>query len=298
MLNHRYRVAHRKKGPAWTNLDRFFSQIDPQTTGFISMNWDTVIERKLAVSRSDVLFDYCCDALPASIPHAPDEDRFSSKKSFLKEIQKGQVIRVGALPVDRKLVERSTPVVKIHGSTNWLYCDNCGQVFWVHPDQSDRIADQLIREDDLARIRAFLGKSGQHIEQTFEKLRLKPQLKCQCSEKVALGIRIATFSYRKALDFPMFQKSWFAAEELLRSARRWVFIGYSLPAADYEFKYLLKRTQLSRQTSLEVVVVSGGTKRSARLTYNNYHKFFGRIVSKVRFFPSGLTADAVRAITG
>jgi hypothetical protein len=44
----------------------------------------------------------------------------------------------------------------------------------------------------------------------------------------------------------MFERSWLSAERLLRQAKKWVFIGYSLPAADYEFKHLLKRVQLSR----------------------------------------------------
>ena len=36
----------------------------------------------------------------------------------------------------------------------------------------------------------------------------------------------------------MFQKSWFSAEKLLLAAENWIFISYSLPAADFEFKYL------------------------------------------------------------
>ena len=35
----------------------------------------------------------------------------------------------------------------------------------------------------------------------------------------------------------MFQKSWFSAERLLRNAKNWIFIGYSLPAADFEFTF-------------------------------------------------------------
>jgi hypothetical protein len=49
---------------------------------------------------------------------------------------------------------------------------------------------------------------------------------------VPLTMRIATFSFLKALDFPMFEKSWLSAERLLRQAKKWNLIGYSLPAAD------------------------------------------------------------------
>src|SRR5262249_52566192 len=108
--------------------------------------------------------------------------------------------------------------------------------------------------------------------------------------------RIATFSYRKALDFPMFQKSWFAAEDLLRNAKKWVFIGYSLPAADYEFKYLLKRVQLSRKDHPEIMVVSGGNAKGVRLAYNHYRRFFGRAITKTAFFGNGPNQDVARSI--
>ena len=94
----------------------------------------------------------------------------------------------------------------------------------------------------------------------------------------------------------MFQKSWFAAEELLRGSRRWVFIGYSLPPADYEFKYLLKRIQLSRGPRPEFIIISGGGQREVSRTYDNYRKFFGRSVNKSNFFRCGLNHDAISAV--
>jgi len=73
----------------------------------------------------------------------------------------------------------------------------------------------------------------------------------------------------------MFQHTWFAAERLLAQAGTWVFIGYSLPAADFEFKYLLKRTQLARRRPARIVVVTGGGKRATKDTVENYQRFFG-----------------------
>jgi hypothetical protein len=262
------------------------------------MNWDTVIERKLSFARGQLLLDYGCDAIPAGIPDVPERDNFRSNRAFSKEISKASVIESMSPPVDRSKVEDGTPVVKIHGSVNWLYCDNCRQVFWVHPDQAERIASQLLRSDDLSRIEAFLKKRGKKIGNTIKNLLAQPQLKCRCSDTVVLGTRIATFSYRKALEFPMFQKSWLAAEELLRAATKWVFIGYSLPAADYEFKYLLKRTQLSRRLQPEILVVSGGPRDGVRLTQANYRKFFGKSINGLGFWGSGLNAAAVAAIRG
>ncbi|HKW65199.1 MAG TPA: hypothetical protein VJN89_21780 [Candidatus Acidoferrum sp.] len=295
MLDQRYRAARKAKGPAWWKLDNLFSEIDPRRSGFISMNWDTVIERKLSAICGNPSIDYCCDALAAWVPELPDESTFPSTKAFLREVFKGQTISIAALPINRREAESGTAVVKIHGSANWLYCDNCRHLFWFHPDESHRIANQLIRDDDVSRMRPFLRPKFRYAPETTDDLEVQPKIKCLCSDSVALGTRIATFSYTKALDFPMFQKSWFAAEELLRAAKRWVFIGYSLPPADYEFKYLLKRTQLSRLTEPEFVIISGGKKPDVRKTYENYQRFFGRSVSKTCFFGSGLSSEAIAA---
>jgi hypothetical protein len=97
------------------------------------------------------------------------------------------------------------------------------------------------------------------------------------------------------MDFPMFQKSWFSAENLLREASNWIFIGYSLPAADFEFKYLLKRVQLSRRSPPNFAVVSGGSR--AERAYQHYQRFFGRKIRKTEnFFFHGLDKNAATYI--
>lgn len=293
MLNQKYEAGRKKKGPEWKGLDDFFWQINPERAGFISMNWDTVIERKFGVIQRP-LIDYCCDALHAGMPERPQQE--GSWPKYIRELGKSQTITLAPTPIDRRQTDASTPVVKIHGSANWLYCDNCRRLFWLAPTELVSIANQIIRHDDISRINMLLPKKKRHLVEAAMRLQeVHPQVRCICSEKVALGVRIATFSYRKELDFPMFQKSWLAAEELLQSARKWVFIGYSLPAADYEFKYLLKRTQLSRRESPELVVITGGNENDAVQTLDNYRKFFGRAVHESNSFTHGLTPDAVAA---
>jgi len=115
---------------------------------------------------------------------------------------------------------------------------------------------------------------------------------------VPLSTRLATFTYLKALDFPMFQKSWFFAEKLLRRAQRWIFIGYSLPSADYEFKYLLKRVQLSRKKEPEIIVITKSSSSGDDSTYTNYQRFFGRIVIKSNYFADGVSSEAIRSLSG
>jgi hypothetical protein len=265
----------------WRQLNTFFDSIDPAKVGFISMNWDTVIERKLNRSGA-TWFDYCCDALPIMFP------------------DDGDAIIPTAFPLNRRMVDMAVPIIKIHGSTNWLYCDNCRELFCVDYDDEWRIAGQLVRERDLDCIRKILGRRKSNV--TIPRDFVGPvNWHCVCSDKVSLGTRIATFSYQKALEFPMFQKSWLAAERLLQTARCWVFIGYSLPPADFEFKYVLKRAQLSRMVSPKFLVVTGGTKEDVERTYRNYQQFFGTSIKRQgkrkNFFREGLSDHVIGLVT-
>lgn len=296
MLDHRYRMRHKNKlSGGEKSLDHLFRTFDPRQVGFISMNWDTVIERKLSTISVFPAIDYCCDAMAALVPALPVRDELESEHSFLRRFPKYQVITAAALPTNRRMSENAVPIAKIHGSANWLYCDCCRELFWFQPDASDRLSNQLITDDDLRRMTGFLKPRFRRQVESNDFMGFRTKLRCLCSEKVELGTRIATFSYRKALEFGMFQKSWFAAEELLRTAESWVFIGYSLPPADFEFKYLLKRVQLSRTQKPKLVVISGGGKSEVERTYSNYQRFFGRTVNSNTFFSKGLDGNAVQA---
>jgi len=179
----------------------------------------------------------------------------------------------------------------MHGSTNWLYCDNCRKLFYFPPSQDKIVSKQILTGKEIDKLH------------TRSKIKLNKEefgkWKCCYCNTVPLTTRIATFSYLKALDFPMFQRSWLAAEDLLRNAKRWVFIGYSLPAADYEFKYLLKRVQLARKIPPKFIIVTGKEpeKGESSATYTNYQHFFGRdITRKNSIFYDGLTDKVIQTI--
>lgn len=260
MLRERYRDARERKDEDWQTLLKFFKSVRPRGVGFIATNWDTVIEDMLTESHGVRKFDYGCDAISATLRTAHKE---------IKETETNGT---------------EVPVVKMHGSVNWLYCDNCRSLFWMKADQTYKVAGQLLSSEDWERI-------DPDIRHTNDRWR------CGRCGGNSLGTRFATFSYRKALDFPMFQKSWFSAEKLLREANNWVFVGYSLPAADFEFKYLLKRVQLSRRSAPNFAVVSGGSR--AERAYQHYQRFFGRKITKSEnFFFHGLDKDAVNYIAG
>jgi hypothetical protein len=253
MLRQTYTRKKNAPDDAWGQLEKFFTALSLEKCGFLCMNWDTVIEDGLQNVRKIESFDYGCDAIPAKF----------GLKHLLKVRRDSDAVRL----------------IKMHGSANWLYCDACRQLFWVSPSSTLQVADVLLKDTDWEVISRFVsGAKGKQ----------KRKLTCPSCDALALGTRFATFSYRKALDFPMFERSWLSAEELLRQAETWIFVGYSLPAADYQFKHLLKHVQLSRQEQPKIILVTGGT--SAADTLKSYQKFFGPSITKENknYFKYGL----------
>lgn len=258
MLSQHYGKSIKEQKEDWQLLEYLFSALDLNSVGFMSLNWDTVIERQLLETKSTVTFDYGCDAEAAV--------RIRKKK------------RIEVLPPEPKAVV--VPLLKLHGSTNWLYCDNCRCLYWFHPSEEIWVSDQLLRRRDWQ----YIDHKNEH--------RLARGKCPSCNAN--LGTRLATFSYTKALDFPMFQKSWFSAEKLLMHAENWIFFGYSLPAADYEFKYLLKRCQLARSPRPRIMVVTAG--KAAKTTLSRYRQFFGEDVRLEVELKSGSKVKQIREL--
>jgi len=257
------RLNDRKKTPEMNleNLNKLFSNVNLRQSAFLSLNWDTVIEDGLRQTQKIYNYNYGCAA-------------FSAK------------YRAERIVINEEPVGATAIILKPHGSINWLYCDSCRNMFWFSPSQVWELARHGFRESDWVIIEEHKIKRG------------KPQKRlanCPKCDSQSLGTRLATFSYRKAIDFPALDATWRKAETLLRSSEKWIFIGYSLPAADYEFKYLLKQVLLSRKKPPEIILITGGGSKSADETVINYRKFFGCDVIKEEF-ANGLNEDALKAI--
>lgn len=241
MLRIAYNEGSRTPDVNWNNLHDLLGSVDVSNSAFLSLNWDTVIESGLAKTQSIARFDYACGALPA-------------------EFSIGGGVRRRLLPS----ASEELRLLKPHGSVNWMYCDSCSRMFWFRPKDTAKIASRLFKASDSDAVYSLVGERTRAIS---------TKALCPACKAEALGTRFATFSYRKALDFPMHLSTWREAEHQLRNARNWIFIGYSLPAADYEFKFLLKRVELSRPDPPNVVVITSGGPKSE--TLKNYRKFFG-----------------------
>ncbi len=256
MLSQAYARKQRKPDAGWRALEAFFAGFRTDISAVLSMNWDTVFERGIARTQKIRHVDYGCHARA--------------------------VMFEGTRLVDRPLSGDQLQILKPHGSVNWLYCDACRETFWVPPSDTEKVAQTLFRNQDWSA----LPKTR------TARLPIIRTPACPHCRTKSLGTRFATFSYRKALDFPMHSASWRTAETYLKGTADWVFIGYSMPAADFEFKHLLKRVQLTEGDRPDITVITGGTDANA--TVERFKKFFGDVRGKRFFFTDGLDAAALK----
>jgi NAD-dependent SIR2 family protein deacetylase len=178
--------------------------------------------------------------------------------------------------LDRRPVagtRKSLPILKLHGSSNWCYCDNCRRLFQFPLEEGKGAYKSwlFLEPRDTAAL-----PNAKDVLQNLDLLTEAPECPyCQ----VRLSARVATFSFDKALGFYQFQGVWEEALRKLRTAKRWIFIGYSIPEADFELRHLFKTAQLagqvSRRMTIEVVLQNDSAAAS------RYRKFFGQHLSAI-----------------
>jgi hypothetical protein len=164
MLHERFRKAEQAEERDWLKLNGFFKILNIEHSAFISINWDTVIERRLSELRDIERFDYRCGAIAAVFRPT------------------GNIIGRRELPDNPDEI----PIVKSHGSVNWLYCDNCRQLYWFSPDHAVPVALQLLTRKEGKRL-------------ALKQIEDCARWRCLNCKKVPLTTRIATFSFLKAL---------------------------------------------------------------------------------------------------
>jgi len=214
----------------------------------ISLNWDILLDNALH------------EALLSQHPGTGDYDPFgvvdyccyiSSLDEHDSRVRAG-LFSLGCRGFNVKLL-------KLHGSMNWLQCPNC-QRLYVGFGRKLRILDQIGRTQ------------------------------CRHCAKGGLDNRL-----QGSLVMPTFLKDlsnfqiklvWQNAGLELMEATKLVFIGYSLPYADFEFRQLLSR-MVRPGASIEVVLFRGANPSQFESEKQRYEQFFGK--RKLNFHDAGVT---------
>lgn len=117
-------------------------------------------------------------------------------------------------------IKNSTKVdlIKLHGSINWYKCNNCGKM--IIRDESN-CSNFLFNDDDKER--CFVCNQ---VEKDIDLLE---------SEIIAPTML-------KSLRSQTYLNLWSAAKSRLLNAKQVTFIGYSLPIADFDLRYMLRNS--------------------------------------------------------
>lgn len=168
----------------------------------------------------------------------------------------------------------ATPVFKLHGSANWAYCDCCRVLSSQIRDQAKPVLHRgiLLRSSDLALLGAGSGPIGD-LEREERAREKDGEFDCTCGGR--FSTRVGTFSYRKDYALGPYQAIWYSALRWLIMARHWLFVGYSMPEADFEFRHILKTAQMARRCPPSITVVLGGDPAAAKEAADRYRRFFG-----------------------
>ena len=219
----------------------------------ISLNWDTLVEDSIFRTIKELKADRRVDVdfCFYTTPLHRDSIHTPSPKQKAKGIY-------------------NIKVLKLHGSGNWLRCPASNTVF------------------------TGLGMPGTSYELYLPK-RISPLVERYSAgnEKdnpPVLEPFIITPTFVKEFALPHIQTTWHNAFVELRECTKVVFLGYSMPEADYHFRTLLRRA-VRPETKVEVVLTGHDELRRIPVKYRwtspttRYRQFFG---AGVKFHHRGI----------
>jgi len=241
-------IDHRFKHSA--DIDKLLRHYKEDDCSFVVMNWDIVLEKHIQTIDYGRKINY--------ITPSYDWNNHESGNS-----------------------NDGIKICKMHGSSNWAYCENCKTLFYLLDEKlSLHKKVGLVKSDFRLFDETFTDK---HFDASIG---ISPNEKqCRiCNNSVAS--HIATFSYRKSFRTAAYPAIWFEAENILANATKWIFIGYSLPEADFELKHLIKSAELRLKhkkinREIDAVIYQDD------ITKKKFQNFFG--AEKVNIFDNGLS---------
>lgn len=207
-------------------------------------NWDTTLDFALRAKRRLPLADYCTYTTPW--------ERYYTTRSS----DAGRPVRDVPSVWKRPLALPAVKVLKLHGSTNWLWCPTCSRLF-VSPIHNIGLRGTVPGGDK----ERFYCPECKRISADKERAPLLREV-------------LVTPTMTKRLDMVHLKMIWYNALVELAEAERVVFVGYTAPPADFELRYLIAKAFALRSKRPDTYVVSRSLK-SARALKANFESFLG-----------------------
>ena len=221
--------------------DDLVRKIDLSKAVFISLNYDVIADIALA----DTLFLNPADTREVALRPYPEP--YPARLDY--------VVEFGNVPQQDKAEQ--VPLLKLHGSFNWLWSRVTGEVYFGGFRKAI---------GDIYRYQP--GQDSPYPEplQDLEPILITP-------------------THLKDLRNAHLARVWHAAEAYIRRAGRLTFVGYSLPGDDLHIKYLFKRGIAGRRPGEpppQITVVDFAKGDDVTPTQQNYQRFFGGTVTYYR----------------
>jgi len=217
-------------------LKKMIEQIHTQNTNvsFITLNYDTLFEdsfNDFFVLNS--YYSFCYELINY------DYEYLSPASWFINPMR--------PILTPSNSAPRVIKLIKLHGSLNWLYCNVCNSLM-VKLTNKERLLAGILE--------AAHGSNDEEIN--------------NCPRDGSLMRALITPpAYKKDLSHPVISSLLIEASHELRTARKVVFIGYSMPEADVHIKAILTRAGLQNK---EVVVVDPFLNDSGKDRYRQMNK--------------------------
>jgi NAD-dependent SIR2 family protein deacetylase len=162
----------------------------------------------------------------------------AENKSLTSKLDLGFEWRhAGSNKVMSRPSDPSLRVYKLHGSLDVLRCSLCGHVYF--------------------------NNRGTIIHQAFRKT-LDANNTCACNSTLKLEAHIVAPSLVRDIRDANLLSIWRSALEWMRTSKRWIIVGYSLPPEDLAIRSLLVRAYAGASKKPKVVVVQHSDAEKAR----------------------------------
>lgn len=162
----------------------------------------------------------------------------------------------------------SCRVLKLHGSLNWGFCENCGVMYYF-----DEIYDELTLakecKDDKCK------KNGSKLKQIIVPPKLSKLVKSEEPNK----------SNSPKSPYSRLVFIWINARHYLKSCEKIYFIGYSFPETDVQMRILISNALRENSHLIEAHIISSPKHGKSRVDFEERYLSIlpKRIKNKVKF---------------
>ena len=180
---------------------------------------------------------------------------------YISSLHKDNTIKPGLWAIGKG--KYNVKLLKIHGSMNWLNCPKCQRLYVAFYNK-------------IAEYGIYKNKHCNHCSINFKENK---------TNSTALRSNLIMPTFLKDLNNFQIKLIWQNSGVELSEASKIVFIGYSLPQADYEFRQLLSR-MIPHDTKIEVVMRDEKDEKTGEVlkervdsnndTLKRYRAFFGK----------------------